>query len=71
MHQPEVWTNPRGIVGVNLENEIPRMHHEGVNVARGYILPIAQLNLPLLGTRGKWAERKVNDDFMIISHTNA
>ena len=21
--------------GVNLKNEIPRMHHEGVNVARG------------------------------------
>ena len=35
MHQPEVWTNPRGIARVNLENDIPRMHHAGVNVARG------------------------------------
>ena len=35
MHQPEVWTNPRGIAGVNLKNDIPRMHHAGVNVARG------------------------------------
>ena len=26
---------PRGIAGVNLKNDIPRMHHAGVNVARG------------------------------------
>ena len=35
MHQPEVWTNPRGIAGVNLKNDIPRMHHARVNVERG------------------------------------
>ena len=35
MHQPEVWTNLRGIARVNLKNDIPRMHHAGVNVARG------------------------------------
>ena len=55
MHQPDVWTNPRGIVGVNLTNEIPRNHHEGVKCSMG-VKPRAGLNLPLLGTRGKWAE---------------
>ena len=67
MHQPEVWTNPRGIAGVNLKNEILRMHHARVNVAwgGGGIWPSAGLNLALLGTRGKRAERGLKDDVMI------
>ena len=66
MHQPEVWTNPRGIAEVNLKNDIPRMHHAGVNVARGPIWPSAELNLPLLWSRGKSATTGVNVAIMIL-----
>ena len=63
-HQPEVWTNPRGIVGVNLKNEIPRMHPEGGKCSMG--VNLAHLvNLPTLWTRGKWTESWVNDDVVI------